>query len=39
MTARSFTHEALRASIGLVTVLTVGGILPVAVVALLAQVV
>ena len=38
MTVRSFAHEALRASLGLVTVLLVGGVLPVAAVALLAQI-
>lgn len=39
MTARSFAHEALRAGLGLITVILIGGIAPVAAVALLAQVV
>lgn len=38
MTVRSLAHEALRASIGLITVILIGGIVPVVAVALLAQV-
>ena len=39
MTVRSFTHEALRAGLGLIAVILVGGVAPVVAVALLAQVV
>lgn len=37
MTLRTFAHEAVRASIGLATVIGLGAVLPVALVALLAQ--
>lgn len=37
MTVRTFAHEVLRASIGLVAVVGVGAVLPIAIVALIAQ--